>query len=803
MKIKRTNEFKELSIEDTFKLLESSPEGLSETEASERLKEFGFNEVPEKKKNPVLEFLLNFWGPMPWLLEFTIVLSYFTGHLIEAILISILLIINSIVRHLHSSESKKVLELLKKKLAISAKVLRNGKWVTKEAREIVPGDIIIVGLGDIVPADAKIIEGELSVDQSALTGESLPVNVSKSDIIYSGSIVKRGKAKCIVVNTGINTYFGKTTELVKVAKSKSHQEEVVMSVMRYMLHISIIAYIVVVLYALFKGGIGAIEILNLAVVFLMASVPVALPAVLTIAQSVGALELAKKNALVTRLSSVEDAASIDVLCFDKTGTITQNKLSVTSVYPIGNYNEKEVILAASLASDEESKDQIDIAILEYARKIGISTNSYRRVSYTPFEPSIKRSEAIVECNGKQIKVMKGEPNTIMSLCNDDNIKKEVESVIEEMSKKGYRSLAIARKELNDSNSCNILGIISLSDPPRPDSKVLIEEIKNLGIKPIMLTGDNYAIAKQIAQELSIGSNIITLRELKNLSQDEQQKKIEQCDGIAEIYPEDKYNVVRLLQERGHFVGMTGDGVNDAPALKQAEMGIAVYNSTDVAKASASVVLTSPGLGAIVDTIKVSREVHERMRTWVLNKITKTVTIVSFLTVMFLWLKNLLITPLDMAILLFTNDFITMTISTDNVKYSILPSRWNMRNITLESTIIGLLHMFEVIILIFFGINYFNLPLEKLRTFTLLLLILESQYRIFIVRERKFFWSSRPSNSMLLVSIVTAIGFFLFCVFGRIIPPITFLEGLFVFVYTVPFIFLIDFVKYISIRKFNL
>ncbi len=787
-----------------MKLLDTTKNGLSEAEAGKRLEVFGYNEVVEERKNPIVEFLLRFWGPMPWLLELAAVLSILLGHRLEGIIILILLTVNAVVGHWHTRGSQKAVELLKKKLAVKVKVIRDGKWMIKEARELVPGDIISVRLGDIVPADAKIISGELSVDQAALTGESLPVDVRDSDVVYSGSIVRQGEALCVVVNTGANTYFGKTAELVKIAKPRSHQEEIMMAVTKYMMYFGVTASLLVFSYALLIH-VDLLTALTFIVTFLMGAVPVALPAMLTIIQAVGALELAKKGVLVTRLDSIEDAASIDVLCLDKTGTITQNKLSVADIVPFHDYKREEVIAMAALASKEESLDLIDLAIIAKAREFGVNLSTYKQVSYKPFDPSTKRTEAIIETGEHQFKVTKGAPQVIMSLCEslDKEIIEAANKTVEEFSRKGYRAIAIAKSEESDFNKLKLVGLLSLADPPRPDSKALIEEIRRLEVKPIMLTGDNIAIAKEVARQVGIGDKIIRLSDLKGLNETEQEKLVEEADGFAEIYPEDKYKIVKLLQSKGHMVGMTGDGVNDAPALKQAEMGIAVSNSTDVAKASASVVLTEPGMGVIVDLIKVSRQTYQRALSWVINKVTKVIEFVSLLTLSFFWLHDLVLSLLGMSLLVFANDFVTMSLATDNVEHTKSPNKWNIKNITLASLVPATLLVIEGMLIIFTGIQYFHLNLEKLRSLVLLNLVFNSQFRVLIVRERRHFWSSRPGKELLITSTATIIVFMLMGVSGILIYPLTLYEVLAILGYSISFTLLIDFPKYYVFKKFEL
>jgi H+-transporting ATPase len=803
-KVRSTSEYKKFSLEETLRFMETSIDGLSDSEVKKRLEIFGYNEIAEKRKNLFREFLLRYWGPMPWLLELAMGLSFVLRHYFEGIIIFVLLTVNAIIGHVHSRGSQKAMELLKKKLAIKAKVLRNGKWIMKDAKEIVPGDIISVGLGNIVPADAKIIGGELSVDESALTGESLPVDAHQSDILYSSSIVRQGEVRCIVVNTGANTYFGKTAELVKIAKPKSHQEEVMMAIVRYMMYLGIAASILVSIYALLMN-MSILLILTFAAIFLMGAVPVALPAVLTIVQAVGAMELAKKGALVTRLDSIEDAASIDVLCLDKTGTITQNRLTVTDCIPFPGYTKEDVVKMASLASKEEGMDIIDLAVIEYAKNTGIDLNAYRQLSYTPFNPSIKRTEAIFESGGKQFRAVKGAAQIVISMCRglDKEDREKANKTIDEFSLKGYRTIAVAGSEGDDMDNLKLAGLLFLSDPPRPDAKEMIEKAGRLGIKPMMLTGDNIAIAKEIAGQVGIGTKIIRLADIEGLSEDEQLRIVGGSNGIAEIYPEDKYRIVKLLQSRGHMVGMTGDGVNDAPALKQAEMGIAVSNATDVAKASASVVLTEPGISVIIDAVTISRQTYQRMLSWVINKVTKVMEFVGLLTVSFLWLHEIMLSLLGMSLLVFSNDFVTMSLATDRVKHTSNPNQWNVKNITYASLIPGMMLVVEGLIVIFIGMNYFHLGWERLRTLVMLNLIFNSQFRVLIVRERRHFWSSLPGRELLILSTATIIGFGLLGIYGVFVPSLTLHQVLTVLGFSALFTLGIDFPKYYLFRRFGL
>jgi H+-transporting ATPase len=799
--LKSSLDYKSLSIEETLKALDASLNGLSKEEARKRIEKYGYNEVREEKRNPIVEFLSRYWGPMPWLLELAIVLSIFLSHIIEAIIIFVLLTINVTIGFMHSKHAQKALEYLKKRLAVKVKVLRDGKWALKDAREIVPGDIILIGLGDLMPADAKIVGGELSVDQSSLTGESLPVSLKPLDIVYAGSVVIRGEAKCIVINTGANTYFGRTAELVKIAKPKSHQEELVLNVTRYMLYLGAGALTVTAVFAFF-AGIDFLTIVTFAVILLMSAVPVALPAVLTIVQAAGAMELAREGALVTRLSAVEDAASVDVLCLDKTGTITQNKLAVVSVIPLSGFKEEEVVLTAALASSEEGKDPIDLAVINYAKLHKSVLENYKITSFTPFDPNIKRAEAIVESNGARFKVVKGAPQIIMGLCKvGEAVKAEAEKVLEEMSRRGYRVLAVARGSSNDIDDFMLIGFLALADPVRSDSKALIEEIRKLGIRPLMITGDNIVIAKEVAKQVGLRDRILPANEFKHMMSEEVVEALEDVDGLAEVYPEDKYHVVKSLQMRGRMVGMTGDGVNDAPALKQAELGIAVSNAADVAKAAASVVLTEPGLKQIVTTVRISRVTYQRMLTWVINKITKTIQSIALLVIGFFWLRQLILGLLDMTLLVFANDFATMSIATDNATYTPYPNKWNIKMMTLASLATGAFMIIGGLISIWVGVSHFHLYGRKLQVFTMLMLVFSSQFRILIVRERRHFWSSRPGKALILSIMGIMIAFVVLGIHGIIIPALSLHEVFFTFGFSgIWMLALVDPIKHLIFAK---
>jgi H+-transporting ATPase len=799
-----TSLYKEMTVEEILDILETTPIGLSGEEASNRIKAIGPNDIKEAKRNKLLDFLKRYWGPMPWMLELAIVLTLVLGHYTESIIIFLLLTMNAVIGYLQSQNSQKAVQLLKKNLEIKAKVFRDGKLILVEAKEIVPGDIINLKRGDLVPADVKIIEGEISIDESSLTGESLPKDIHDGDIIYSSSIVKLGEAKGVVINTGVNTYFGKTVELVKIAKPKSKQVELMLNIVKYMMYLGIFASVVVSIYGLYIDK-DILFILSLVVIFLIGAIPVALPAVLTIVQAVGAIELSKKGVLVTRLDSIEDGASIDIFCFDKTGTITQNDLTVVDSVAFNNYCKEDVIKMAALASISESMDAIDLSIINYAKKERIDLSDYDKVSYDHFNPESKKTQAVVNLGGNNIKIIKGAAQTIMGLCDHISGICHSDSLnhIRDFSEKGSRTIAVAVAEDENLEKFDLVGLLAIADPPRVDSRSMIEEISSLGIKCLMLTGDSLAIAKEIAGQVGIGSRIIRMVDLEGLEHREQLKLIEESDGFAEVYPEDKYNIVKLLQENGHVVGMTGDGVNDSPALKQADLGTAVSDATDVARASASIVLTEPGLSEIIDAVKISRKTYQRMLTWVINKITKVVEVVVLFSVGFFWTGNIVISLLGMSLLVFANDFVTMSIATDNVKSTDSPNTWNIRNLIKASFLLGISFALVDLLIIYIGINIFQLDFLRIQTLVMLSLVFNTQFRILMVRERGHFWSSVPNKYLLTINILAIIIFILIGSLGFFVPALSLSQVLITLGLIFILMIILDFIKFYIFRVFNI
>ncbi|MCI1245344.1 MAG: plasma-membrane proton-efflux P-type ATPase [Bacilli bacterium] len=807
MELKPSEEYKGIKAKEAFADVSSTPNGLTANEAAKRLSECGPNEIAEKKRNPVLGFLKRYWGPMPWLLEFAMVLTFVVGHYVEGSLIFALLTINAVIGFVQSQHSRKAVELLKKHLEIKVKARRNGEWVVLNAGELVPGDVITLKLGDFVPADAYVFDGRLSLDASSLTGESLPVETAVSSLAYSGSVVKGGEALALVVNTGVSTSFGKTVSLVQTAQPKSKQQKLMFSIVKYMMYLGVAASLAVTIYAIaiHWGDLRShlYEIMSLIIVFLMGAIPVALPAVMTIVQTVGATSLSKKGVLVTRLDSIEDAASIDVFCFDKTGTITQNRISVTSIEAFGGVSRDQALLLAASSSNSKEKDAIDDALIGAAKEKGDKGQSLSQISYVPFTPATKRTEAIINDGKGTFRLIKGAPQVVIGLCDgtDEKEKGKALSEVEGFSKKGFRSLALARQD-GDNAPVRLIALLALSDPPRTDSEKLIANVQALGIRCLMLTGDNAAIAKEVASEVGIGSRIHSANELKGLSEKEEISLVERSDGFAEVYPEDKYEIVKLLQKAGHMVGMTGDGINDSPALKQAELGTAVSSATDVAKASASVVLTRPGLSEIVDTVKTSRQTYQRMLTWVINKITKVVEVVVLFTVGYFWFRELLISLLGMSLLVFANDFVTMSIATDNVVSDSSPNMWKLKSIVAASSGLGILFALEDLLVVCLGYYWLHLDYATLCSLTMLSLVYNTQFRIMIVRERRHFWSSAPDKKLFFISLAAMVLFTFIGIFGGIIPALGCRLVFGLLGIGLAFMVLVDFAKYALFKAFR-
>jgi len=785
------NRYDKLSADETLKLLSTSQDGLSDEEAEQRLKKFGKNAVEQEKENPILKLLKKFWAPVPWMLEITAAITVLIGKLIDTYIIVSLLVFNSFISYIQESKADDAVKLLNERIRVNARVARNGKWKQLPAWELVPGDIVYVRMGDIVPADLKIISGEVSVDQSALTGESVPVKRTANEQVYSGSILNRGEANCVVIATGANTLFGRTAELVKSAKSESHLEKLILGIVKYLAILDIVLVLGLVVFSLIYD-VPLAEVIPFSLVVLIASIPVALPATFTVATAYGAIDLSKKGALVTKLSAVEDAATMDAICFDKTGTLTQNKLTLSDPIPFG-VSKDELVTYALLASNESSMDSIDLAIIEYGKINNFNTTRYSIKKFMPFDPTTKRTECIVQSEGKELMVAKGAPQVIAEMFGQGDSAGIMQKV-RDLAKRGYRSIGVG---LSSDGKKTFCGIIPLHDSPRPDSAELVKKLKSLGLRTRMITGDSTPIALEISREVGIGEKICKLSDIK-----EGKGNVEECDAFAEVFPEDKFYLVKALQKMGHVTGMTGDGVNDAPALKQAEVGIAVSSATDVAKASASIVLTHQGLQDIVSAVEDGRRIFQRMLTYTLNKIIKTIQVVIFLTVSFFVFRFFVTTPFDIILLIFANDFVTMSIATDNVRFSNNPEKWNIRSLLGSSLSLALLIVVESFIILIVGLRM-GLNNSEINTFIFDMLVFSGLFTVYMVRERGRVWSSMPGKWLLVATSADIIFITIISWLGILVTPIAIQDVVIALGLTFASMIVIDQVKNIVFNHYGL
>ena len=741
------------SVPDTLATLHVNPEtGLTHAEVDVRRKENGYNEVAEKKGHPVLKFLKKFWGISAWMLELIMVLSAVLGKYSDLVVVGALLVINAVLSFMQESRAAGVVAALRKRLQVNARVQRDSSWQVIPARELVPGDIVRVRPGDIIPADVKLLTGTLSVDQSALTGESKDADKKPGEVLSSGSVVRRGEGNGVVMLTGAKTYFGRTTQLVQEARPKLHIEAVVAKVVRWLFVIVGALLCVVVVLSLMRGA-PLLEMVPLMLVLLMSAVPVALPVMFTVSMAVGSKELAKRGVLVTRLSAAEDAATMDVLCVDKTGTITMNQLAVTGVIPLEHASESDVLFAGALASQEANQDPIDHAFLTAAKDRHVFDNlpKVMPVSFAPFDAKNRRTEAVVEQNGQRLRVMKGAVRTVAESCGLQPPGIEaLEARVSESALKGYRTLAVARGP--ETGTPTLLGLVSLYDPPRPDAKQLIAELRDLGVPVKMLTGDALPVAREIGQGVGL-PNIRRVADLKaagTKAGNEAVDLLAGADGFAEVYPEDKYIVVQHLQAAGHVSGMTGDGVNDAPALRQAEVGIAVSTATDVAKGAASVVLTEPGLTNIVALVEQGRTIYQRILTWIVNKISRTILKAAFVAIAFVVTGKFVVSAFAMLLLVFMTDFAKISLATDHVRPSKKPETWNIGGFIIVSVVLGVAMLTEALFLLWIGWSRFGLATngDALCTFSFLTLLYFAVFSIVSARERHWFWATLPSKTFM-------------------------------------------------------
>jgi H+-transporting ATPase len=740
------------------------------------------------------------------MIEIAAILSAAISHWEDFAIILLLLVTNAVVGFFQERKAENAIELLKKQLAPDARVLRDGTWQEIPARELVPGDLVHIRLGDIVPADAILGKGNyLLVDESALTGESLPVEKKPGDTVYSGSIARQGEMDAGVTTIGGNTFFGKTARLVQAKPPRSHFQAAVERIGNFLIMLAIVLVSIVVIVALLRSA-SLLDTIQFALILIVAAIPAALPAVMTVTLAVGAVALAKKEAIVSRLSAIEEMAGMDTLCSDKTGTITQNSISIGEVRTFPGISEHDVLIAAALASKRESNDPIDGAIFSRYDHLtsGPDAAGPETLDFVPFDPVAKFSKATVrEQSGSTFEVAKGAPQAIASLAGTDGtIVSTLDEWVTEFAEKGFRALGVARTD--HSGRWQYLGLIGLFDPPRNDSAATLMEAKNLGVNVKMVTGDHIAIAQEIAGQVGLGRNIIPRSALIAGEGEDLRTQLESADGFAQVLPEDKFHIVKILQEGDHIVGMTGDGVNDAPALREADTGIAVAGATDAAKSAADIVLTKPGLSVIIDAIQRSREIFRRMENYAVYRIAETVRVLIFLTLCIVLLNFYPVTALMIVVLAILNDLPIMMIAFDNAPVAPKPVRWQMNRILTLASILGILGVVSSFILLWVAREYFHLDAGIIQTLIFLKLAVAGHMTIYLARTgQQHFWERPfPSFALFGTAEITQVVATLIAIYGVFMTPVGWTFALIVWGYALVSFMINDQIKVWLFRKIH-
>ena len=857
--IKRTDDYATQAIDETLVELKTDiAQGLVENEAQERISRYGYNEIEEKEEPLWHRIFRRFWGPIPWMIEIAAVLSAVVEKWEDFFIILVMLLVNAGLDFFQEHRALNALKALKQRLAREVTVKRDGQFKRIPVRQLVPGDIVKLRIGDIVPADVQLLEGDyLLVDQAALTGESLPVSKKVKDVAYANTIIKQGEMLAIVVNTAMNTNFSTVVSLVAKAQleERSHFQKMVIQIGNFLILLTIVLVMVIIMVALFRHE-PFLEIARFSMVLTVAAIPVALPAVLSVTMAVGAVNLARHRAIVSRLTAIEELAGVDIFCSDKTGTLTKNEMQVAEPELLDGYSREELFLHAALASRLENNDPIELPIFHYIETNlpGLDWQSCKQQKFTPFDPVHKLTEAEIEKDGKRFHVVKGAPQVLIGMADlDEDSIYDLNNTVDQLASKGYRTLAVGRRQGDD--PLQLIGLIPLYDPPREDSQQVITEMHDYGVAVKMVTGDNTAIAREIgrllglqlrtirssqlsgaaANELLALAEVLTTAIYQRLKTDVPLKEarrfaadvmaevselydtrllerefihthesaiiemIEEVDIFAEVVPEDKYRIVDTLQKGNHIVAMTGDGVNDAPALKKADCGFAVSNATDAARAAADIVLTAPGLSVINEAMRQARITFARMKSYATFRIAETIRIILFMTLSIVVFNFYPVTALMIILLALLNDIPILAIAYDNTKVHPTPVRWKMRELLTVSTVLGVVGVVSTFLL-FFILREQGFSEDVIQSLIFLKLIIAGHSTLYVTRAEGWFWE-RPWPSPLLFGATfgTEILGTLIAVYGFFITPIGWEYALWIWLYALGWFVINDAVKILAYR----
>ncbi len=730
--------------------------GLTSEDAQRRLAANGTNTVRDVAQTPINRMLRKFWAPVPWMLEAAVILQLALGEYVEASAVAVLLVFNAGLGFFQEGRAQATLQALKSRLAVTASVRRDGGWKTLPATELVADDVVKLSLGAVVPSDVRLIEGSVMVDQSMLTGESAPIEAGPGFETYAGALIRRGEAVATVTATGERTKFGRSAELIRTAHVESTEQKAIFRVVRNLALFNGGVTLLIVAYAVHLA-MPLAQIAPLVLVAVLASIPVALPSMFTLAATVGARAVAKRGVLPTRLTALDEAAGMDVLCADKTGTLTRNELAVTACRALPGFDEAQVLALAALASSDGGADPLDAAIRAAAGK---TSGPWKLVAFTPFDPARKMSEAAVtDAQGAPARVVKGAFAVVAAIARPSPA---AAAMVDALQAQGFRVLVVA---VGPAEPLTLAGVIALSDPPRDDSAALIAQLRALGVSTVMVTGDAPVTARVVAEAVGITGAICTTAPLPH------DVRAEDFGVFAGVLPEDKFALVQAFQRGGHVVGMCGDGANDAPALRQAQMGIAVFTATDVAKSAAGIVLTEPGLGGIVAAVHEGRTTFQRILTYTFRSIIHKVAQVLFLLAGLVISGAAILTPLLMVMMMVAGDFFALSSATDNVRASSTPNVWRIGNLTLAGVVLGFCDLVFCIASLTVGRFGLGLNADGLRTLTVVTLVFSGQAIFYVSRERSHIWSSRPGAWLLASSAVEITLFSTLATRGVLMAPL--------------------------------